>query len=197
MDLSDEDIQLMLRLKNGEEACFEQLVDRHKARVFNLVYRFLGNYQEADDVAQEIFIKVYYAKDSYKPKAKFTTWLYAICKNTCFNELRKRKPVCVSIDDTVRLDEDTVTFQIPDPNASSPADSVINDEQALIVKNAIDSLSVPQKMAVILYRYERLSYEEIAQIMQCSVKAVKSLLHRAKEELKNKLKYYVKNKDLE
>ncbi len=197
MDFSDEDIQLMLRFKNGEEACFEQLVERHKARVYNLVYRFLGSYREAEDVAQEIFIKVYYAKNSYMPKAKFTTWLYAICKNTCFNELRKRKIVCVSLDDTIRLEEDTVTFQVADSHTPSPADSLLNNEQASVVKNAIDSLSVPQKMAVILSRYDQLSYEEIAQIMHCSVKAVKSLLHRAKVQLKDKLKYYVENKYLE
>jgi len=196
MDLSD-DIQLMLRFKNGEESCFVQLVERHKTRVFNLVYRFLGSSQEAEDIAQEIFIKVYYAKNTYEPKAKFTTWLYTICKNTCFNELRKRKPVCVSVDDTIRLEEDTVAFQVADPSTPTPADAVLNNEKALIVKSAIDSLSVPQKMAVILFRYDRLSYEEIAQIMHCSVKAVKSLLHRAKEQLKEKLKYYVINKDLE
>lgn len=197
MDFSDEDIQLMLRFKNGEESCFEQLVERHKARVFNVVYRFLGSHQDAEDAAQEVFIKVYNAKNSYQPKAKFTTWLYTICKNTCFNELRKRKSVCVSIDDTIRLEEDTVPLQIADSSALSPADSALNKEKAFIVKNAIDSLSVSQKMAVILCRYDRLSYEEIAQIMHCSVIAVKSLLHRAKVQLKDKLKYYIENKYLE
>lgn len=196
MDFSDEDIHLMLRFKNGEESCFEQLVERHKTRVFNLVYRFLGSSQEAEDIAQEIFIKVYYAKNTYEPKAKFTTWLYTICKNTCFNELRKRKPFCVSIDDSIKLEEDTVAFQMADPSMPTPADSALNNEKALIVKSAIDSLSIPQKMAVILSRYDQLSYEEIAQIMHCSVKAVKSLLHRAKEQLKEKLKYYVKNEDI-
>jgi len=196
MDFSEDDIQLMLRFKNGEETCFEQLVERHKTRVFNLVYRFLGSDREAEDIAQEIFIKVYHSKDSYTPKAKFTTWLYTICKNTCLNELRKRKAPCVSIDDPVRLEEDTVTLQVKDCSTPSPADSVLNDEKAAIVRDAIDSLSDQQKMAVILCRYEKLSYDEIAQIMRCSVKAVKSLLHRAKEQLRDKLKYYVENKDL-
>ncbi|MBI5204529.1 MAG: RNA polymerase sigma factor [Nitrospirae bacterium] len=190
MDFSDDDIQLMLRFQSGVESCFEQLVERHKNRVFNLAYRFLGSYQEAEDIAQEVFIKIYYAKNSYKPKAKFTTWLYIICKNTCLKELRKNKPNTVSMDDTFELSEDDVTPQIADPHTPSSLDSMLNTERALFVKQAIDSLPANQKMALILYRYDQLSYEESAKVMGCSVKAVKSLLHRAKINLKERLADY-------
>ncbi len=193
MDHIDEDSRLMLRFQAGEESCFEQLVERHKNRVFNLAFRFLGNYQEAEDIAQEVFIKVYRAKNSYRPDAKFTTWLYTICKNTCLKALRVKRPPSVSIDDTVELEEDTAAPQIPDPHAPSPSASLLHDEQAAVVKEAVDSLPAHQKMAVILCRYDQLSYEEVARVMGFSVKAVKSLLHRAKVHLKEKLKSYMAN----
>lgn len=192
MNNFDEDIQLMQRFQQGEESCFTQLVERHKGRIFSLTYRFLGNRQEAEDAAQEIFIKVYRARDIYKPQAKFTTWLYAVCKNTCLKALRRKKPAAVSIDDNIELEQDSVAVQIKDPHGLSPSDSMLNNERALVVKKAIDSLPAKQKMAVILYRYDRLSYEEIAQVMHCSLRAVKSLLHRAKLHLKEKLKDYAK-----
>lgn len=192
MDYFDEDIRLMLQFQDGEESCFEQLVERHKNRVFNLAYRFLGNYEEAEDLAQEIFIKVYHAKNTYRPKAKFTTWLYAICKNTCLKKLRKKRPKIVSLHDQIELQEGTVTHQIADSHIPSPSVLTLNNEQTLVVKEAIDSLPVNQKMAVILYRYDQLSYAEIAKVIGCSIKAVKSLLHRAKINLKEKLAEYFK-----
>ena len=190
MDYSDKDIQLMLRFKSGEESCFEELVERHKQRVFNLVYRFLGSYQEAEDIAQEVFIKIYHARATYTPQAKFTTWLYTICKNTCLKTLRDKRSLTISIDSTREVGEDVVALQIADTRTLSPAEAAIKQEQASIVKTAIDSLPEQQKMAVILSRYEQLSYEEISQIMNCSAKAVKSLLHRAKLQLKKKLQNY-------
>ncbi len=190
MDYLDEDIRLMLRFQDGEESCFEQLVERHKNRVFNLAYRFLGNHEEAEDLAQEIFMKIYRAKNTYIPKAKFTTWLYVICKNTCLKKLGKKRPEIVSLHERIELEEGTVTHQIADAHIPSPSAATLNNEQTLLVKEAIDSLPTNQKMAVILYRYDQLSYEEIAKVMCCSIKAVKSLLHRAKINLKEKLADY-------
>ena len=192
MDYFDEDTQLMLRFREGEESCFEQLVERHKNRVFRLAYRFLGNYQDAEDIAQEVFIKIYRARNAYKPQAKFTTWLYVICKNICLKALCKRKPTPVSIDASLELEEGTIAHQIIDLETPSPLGATLNNEQALVVKKAIDSLPANQKMAVLLYRYDQLSYEEVAKIMSCSLRAVKSLLHRAKINLKERLTAYHK-----
>ena len=192
MDYSNEDIELMLRFQDGEESCFEQLVQRHKSKVFNLAYRFLGNYHDAEDLSQRVFIKIYQIKSSYKPQAKFTTWLYTICKNMCLNELRDKKPHAVSVEENIELQEDTVAMQIADTKNPSPLESVLDNELNQVVKEAVDLLPENQKMAVILYRYEQLSYEEISKIMNCSAKAVKSLLHRAKLNLKEKLEGYVK-----
>ena len=188
----EDDIDLMLRFRNGEESCFEELVERHKQRVFNLVYRFLGSYQEAEDIAQEVFIRVYKAKDSYTPQAKFTTWLYTICKNTCLNSIRDKNPSLVSLDSILEQEDDAVAPQIADTHTPSPVECVLKEEHAALVKAAIDSLPAQQKMAVLLYRYDQLSYEEISEVMDCSVKAVKSLLHRAKLQLKEKLRDFFK-----
>jgi len=190
MEYSDEDIRLMLRFQNGEESCFEELVERHKQRVFNIAYRYLGNIHVAEDVAQQVFINIYNAKKTYTPKAQFTTWLYTICKNTCLKTFRKKRLNTVSIDADVDLEQDAVSAQLPDSNASTPLENVINAERDLVVKEAIDSLPENQKMVVILYRYEQLSYERIAEITSFSVKAVKSLLHRARVNLKEKLAGY-------
>lgn len=190
MDSPVDDIELMLRFRNGEEACFEELVERHKQRVFNIAYRYLGTIHDAEDVAQETFVKVYLAKDRYRPEAKFTTWLYTICKNTCFNVLR-RMGAFVSIDQPLELEGGLVEPRIPDTTEPSPADAAQRHEQAAIVRKAIDTLPANQKMVVILSRYDELSYEEIAEIMDCSVEAVKSLLHRARLSLKERLKDHI------
>ncbi len=180
----------MLRFQSGEEGCFEELVERHKQRVFNIAYRYLGNIHDAEDAAQQVFINIYNARKMYKPTAQFTTWLYTICKNTCLKTFRKKRLNTASIDADMGLEQDSVSVQLSDPNAATPLDNVINDERDLVVKEAIDSLPENQKMVVILCKYEQLSYEEIAQIAGFSVKAVKSLLHRARVNLKEKLTGY-------
>lgn len=190
MEYSDDDIRLMLRFQNGEENCFEQLVQRHKQRVFNIAYRYSGNVQDAEDIAQQVFINIYNAKKIYTPKAQFTTWLYTICKNTCLKSFRKKRLNVFSIDAQQELAENTVSVQLQDPNAVSPLDNVINAQQEQAIKEAIDSLPKGQKMVVILSKYEQLSYEKIAEITGFSVKAVKSLLHRARVNLKEKLAGY-------
>lgn len=190
MEYFDEDINLMLRFQNGEDGCFEQLVERHKQRVFNIVYRYLGNIHDAEDVAQQVFINIYNAKKAYTPRAQFTTWLYTVCKNTCLKTFRKKRLKTISIDADVDLEQDAVSVQLPDPNVSTPLENAINAERDLAVKAAIDSLPENQKIVVILCKYEQLSYEKIAEITGFSVKAVKSLLHRARVNLKEKLASY-------
>jgi len=180
----------MLRFQSGEESCFEELVERHKQRVFNIAYRYLGNIDDAEDAAQQVFINVYNAQKTYAPKAQFTTWLYTICKNTCLKTFRKKRLKTVSIDADLELEQDDLSFQLPDPNAPTPLENAINSERDLAVKAAIDSLPENQKMVVILCKYEQLSYEKIAEITGFSIKAVKSLLHRARVNLKEKLSGY-------
>lgn len=185
--LIDPDVALMLAFQKGDKAAFEKLMGKHYKRVFNIAYRFLSNREAADDLAQEVFLKVYKAASSYKPQAKFQTWLYQITKNVCLNELRKHRGQTVSLDETFAGDEGELTRQIADRHAVNPLENLEAQDIALIVKEAIETLPDNQRMAVILRRFENLSYEDIAKTMDCSLEAVKSLLSRAKENLKKKL----------
>ena len=148
MEYSGEDIQLMLRFQNGDEACFEELVERHKKMVFSLVYRFLGDTREAEDISQEVFLSVYRARDSYKPSAKFTTWLYVICKNACLKSVRKHNPCTLSLDAPLDGRDCSFETQVVDPNAVSPADYVLASEQEAVVRSAIAGLPENQRLAV-------------------------------------------------
>ena len=183
----DTDADLMLRFQQGDDRAFDQLVERHKQRVFNLVYRFLGARADTDDIAQEVFMAVYRARASYEPRARFTTWLFAIVRNTCYRELRRGGPRTLSLSQQAGQDGSPVAAFVADDRAPSALASLLKDERARAVQRAIDSLPEAQRMAVLLRRYEQFSYEEIAEAMGCSPKAVKSLLHRARANLKERL----------
>src|SRR5579863_6797938 len=181
-DFTDPDIELMLQFQKGDERCFEELVHKHSRGVINLVYRYLSDASRAEDVAQDIFVKVYRARMKYEPKAKFSTWLYRIAVNHCLNEIRARKSqpsIAAPIDD-----------MLEEPVGENPDARMSRLELQRAVKQAIDSLPENQRMAVILARYEEMSYDEIAQTMQLSLEAVKSVLFRAKENLKQALSRY-------
>jgi len=176
---SDPDVELMLRFQKGDGAAFEELVRRHTRGVLNLVYRTMGDATYAEDAAQDVFVKVYRARKRYQPTAKFTTWLYRIAVNHCLNEIRSRKSQPASaapIDDLL------------EEPAGTPVDARLRrQELRRDVKEAIDALPENQRVAVILARYQEMSYEEIAEAMDLSLEAVKSVLFRAKENLKQRL----------
>jgi len=180
--------ELMARIAKGDEDAFEILVDRHQAPVLNLVYRFIGDRTQAKDLAQEVFLKVWQSAQTYEPKAKFTTWIYRITVNLCFNELksaRRRKWFSFN-----RFDEDSGnTFEetLAD-NAPSAEDLLLEKERSRQISDTLQSLPESQRMALILKRYDGFSYQEIAQVIGCSVSAVESLLVRAKRTLQEKLK---------
>lgn len=180
----DTDIELMLRFQKGDEPAFEALVKKHTRGVLNLVYRYLGDASRAEDVSQDIFVKVYRARMKYEPKAKFSTWLYRIAVNHCLNEIRARKSqpaLSVPVNDLLEQ-----------PSGDDPDARISRSELQQAVKGAIDSLPENQRMAVILARYEDMSYDEIAETMGMSLEAVKSVLFRAKENLKQALSKYAR-----
>lgn len=189
--LADIDVQLMLEFQRGDKVSFEKLMDKYYKRVMNLVYRFVGNKDIAEDLTQDVFIKVYNSAYLYKPKAKFQTWLYRITKNTCLNELRRRKHSAVSLDKTFEVKGNPLKQELADTESLNPGERIDQKEIALVVKEAIASLPENQRMAVTLRRYEQLSYDDIAQTMNCSPASVKSLLSRAKLNLKEKLKGFI------
>lgn len=190
---SDPDVLLMLEFQKGHRASFENLMRKYYKRVFNFIYRFTGNRESSEDLTQEVFLKVYKSGEGYHPRAKFQTWLYTIAKNTALNELRRLKRPMVSRDAGVALrDGDDAPRQMADTGAEDPAQALLQKERAQAVQEAVGSLPENQRIAVILFRYERMRYEEIARAMGVSVSAVKSLLSRAREGLRQRLGRFIR-----
>ena len=179
---------LMVRIAKGDADAFELLVNRHQTSALNLIYRFIGDRTQAKDLAQEVFIRVWQAVGSYQPKAKFTTWIYRITANLCINELkssRRRK-----LFQFLRFGEDqenTIEEVLVD-DSPSPEDLLLSREQSRRISDALQSLPDNQRLALILKRYDDLSYQEIAKVIGCSVSAVESLIVRAKRSLQEKLR---------
>ena len=189
-DLSSE--ELMARVAKGDDEAFEILVTRHQTSILNLIYHFVGDRTQAKDLAQEVFLRVWQTAKSYEPKAKFTTWTYRIATNLCFNELkaaRRRRwfPFYRSEEDNENAVEDTYSDGSP-----TAEDLLLAKERSRQISEALQGLPDNQRMALILKRYDDLSYEEIGRIMGCSVSAVESLLVRAKKTLQEKLKKFEK-----
>ena len=184
--------ELMARIAKGDEDAFELLVTRHQTSILNLIYRYVGDRTQANDLSQEVFLRVWQAARSYKPQAKFTTWIYRITANLCLNELkssrRKKWLQFLRFGDNL---ENTVEETLVDDTPSSE-DLLLAKERSRQIANALQSLPENQRMALILKRYDDLSYQEIAKILNCSISAVESLLVRAKKSLQEKLKNYEK-----
>ncbi|MEO6054455.1 MAG: sigma-70 family RNA polymerase sigma factor [Chthoniobacterales bacterium] len=184
-----DDIALMMLVKDGDLDAFHALVTNYQYRVVGTVTRMLGNEEGSEDIAQQVFLRVWKSAKTYKPKAKFNTWLMTITRNLVFNEIRRRtrhptQPLDAEHDDRpAQQYEDTVT--------PSPADQMEQKELQAAVDAAIAALPEQQRMAVVLRRYEELSYEEIAEILSTSVSAVKSMLFRARAELREHLQKYL------
>ena len=189
----DPDAALMLRVKRGDVGAFTELVDKYKQPVTNVVYRMLRDAVEAEDVAQNVFVQVYKSAHRYKVSSKFSTWLFTIVRNLCLNEIRRRsRHPASSIDAALSEHEDQPAPQFEDPSAASPPDNVLRSELEEKIEQALAALPENQRVAILLCRQDELSYEEIAKVLQRSLSATKSLIHRGRETLKQKLKPYLR-----
>ncbi len=181
-------VALMMRVKDGEMDAFEELVEIHQNSVVGTVAKMLGGASDAEDIAQQVFVRVWKSAARYERQAKFTTWLFTITRNLVFNEVRRRrrKPA-------VSMEEREEEFHLveADERAVAPDDSVLQAELEEEVDKAIAALPEKQRLAVVLRRYEEMPYEEIGQILDLSVPAVKSLLFRARSQLKESLRHYL------
>jgi RNA polymerase sigma-70 factor (ECF subfamily) len=194
----DPDAALMLRVKQGDTAAFTELVEKYKQPVMNLVYRTVRDATEAEDVAQNVFVQVYKSAPRYKSTAKFSTWLFTIARNLCLNEIRRRtRHPAESLDAPHPEQEDQPLHQFEDKKTFSPPDSLLHGELAGKIEQAMADLPENQRSAILLCRQEELSYEEIAEVLGCSVSATKSLIHRGRETLKERLKAYLRSGDWE
>jgi RNA polymerase sigma-70 factor (ECF subfamily) len=189
----DPDAALMLRVKQGDRDAFEALVEKYRQPVFNLIYRTLSDPTEAEDIAQHVFLQVFKSAHRYEVSAKFSTWLYTIARNLSLNEIRRRsRHPAESLDATFAENGDQPIRQIEDAKTFSPPDAFLYSELERKIEEALAALPEKQRTAILLCRNEELSYEDISEILGCSLSATKSLIHRGRETLKQKLKPYLR-----
>jgi RNA polymerase sigma-70 factor, ECF subfamily len=172
----------MVRIRDGDMEAFRLLVEMHQARVIGTISKMLGSEAEAEDLAQQVFIRVWKSAPRYQPTAKFTTWLFRITRNLVFNELRRKRHFADQPEDA------------PEPVERSerePDRVLLDEELQRAIQEAINQLPESQRIAIILRRYEELPYEEIAKVMGTTVPAVKSILFRARAELRERLAKYL------
>jgi len=190
----DPDALLMLRVKRGDRGAFEQLVEKYKQPVLNLVYRTVPDPAEAEDLAQNVFVQVYKSAHRYRASARFSTWLYTIARNLSLNEIRRRtRHPTESIDEPHPQHPDEPRHQFADASRPEPDKSCLHQELTDKLEAALRDLPENQRIAILLCRDEELSYEEISDVLGCSLSATKSLIHRGRETLKQRLKEYLRS----
>ncbi len=195
MTARDPDVGLMVRVRGDDRSAFAELVDKYQHRLLAVLHPIVGRREEAEDLAQEVFLRVYRTRHKYTPTARFATWLFTIANNLALNALRdrKRKPA-------VRLDADPSAsgsqpgFQ-PTAGTAPPAAGLDHKELAETVQRALDTLNDRQRLAVVLNKFEDMGYADIAAVMGLTVPAVKSLLCRAREQLRAALTPYIEGDD--
>lgn len=184
----DVDHELMVRIAQGDHRAFRELVEKHQHAIVGTVTKMLGNASDSEDIAQQVFIRVWKHAKRYKPDNKFTTYLYTITRNLVYNESRRR-----SRKKTVSSDQlaDDYHFETAADASARPDSELLESELRKAVDAAIRNLPENQRLAVILRRYEDLPYEEIAVVLNTSVPSVKSLLFRARTTLRESLAKYM------
>jgi RNA polymerase sigma-70 factor (ECF subfamily) len=188
--VQDLDAQLMLRFKDGDTEAFDRLFVKHTRGIVNFAYRFVRNREIAEELAQEVFLKVYENAAGYRIQARFTSWLYKIATNVCLNEIRKpqfrvpHQSMHASLSDDGNDEDRKLEFG----TAAAPDKIFEQKDLSRIIGQALQQIPEKQRIAFILNKYQELSYSEVADVMDSSEKAVKSLIHRAKEALAERLK---------
>jgi RNA polymerase sigma-70 factor, ECF subfamily len=183
----EHDAELMLRVREGDSASFALLLERHRGPVIHFIYRMVQNQAIAEELAQEVFLRVYRSRGSYEPTAKFTTWLFRIATHLALNCLRdgKSEKGQESLDDEPR---EGVGRQVAD-RQPSVEQTLVREVRLREVRQAIDILPAKQRAAVLMHKYEEMEYSQIARVLSCSESAVKSLLFRAYETLRGRLSH--------
>jgi RNA polymerase sigma-70 factor (ECF subfamily) len=188
--LRDPDVQLMLRAQQGDEEAFAQLVAAYQDRLVGIFTHLVGSRETAEDLAQDVFLRVHRARESYQPTARFSTWLFRIANNLASNSRRsagRRKEVPLSIRDSGPIGVRPQEKLFADKSALLPTRQLDRRELCEVVREALDDLNDRQRMALLLHKFEGMSYEDIATTMDLTTSAVKSLLSRARESLRVRL----------
>jgi len=183
------DVQLMLDVKAGDEASFELLLRKYRTPLVNFLYRMVRDVGVAEELAQEVFLRVYRAREDYAPSAKFTTWMFRIATNLALNSVRdnRHRRMEISMDQSADSgEEDARPLEVPDRTPTVEQELVARSRAEMILR-AIHALPEKQRAAVLLHKYQELDYDEIARVLECSESALKSLLFRAYETLRVEL----------
>jgi RNA polymerase sigma-70 factor (ECF subfamily) len=183
------DVQLMLDVKAGDEASFELLLRKYRTPLVNFLYRMVRDTAVAEDLAQEVFLRVYRAREDYAPSAKFTTWMFRIATNLALSSVRdnRHRRMEISMDESADPgEEDARPLEVAD-RTPSVEQELLSRSRAEMILRAIHSLPEKQRAAVLLHKYQELDYDEIARVLECSESALKSLLFRAYETLRVEL----------
>ncbi len=191
--LRDPDTRLMIGVRDDQPGAFEELVERYQHRLVAVLHHLVGNAEEAEDLAQEVFLRVYRARKKYRARCKFSTWLFTIANNLALNALRsrQRKPVVpLNTRDSGPLGPRPAEQLVQD-SGHQPVQWIQQQELAAIIRQALDGLNERQRMAVLLNKFEDMNYAAIAEVMGLSSKAVKSLLCRARTNLRAALQGYI------
>ncbi len=189
---SQSDADIMLRVKAGDQSAFEYLVQKYRRPMVSFMYRMARNSAIAEDLAQEVFLRVYRSRETYEASAKFSTWLYRIATNLAVNHARdtrhERPEVQVSLDEP---DDDTGTrLELPDASLNAEQ-QMVRRERLLAIRRKIEALPEQQRLAVIMHKYQQMDYKQIADVLKKSESATKSLLFRAYETLRDQLKEFI------
>ena len=181
----DYDAELMLRVKDGDGASFGVLLEKHRSPVIHFLYRMVQNSAVAEELAQEVFLRVYRSRGTYEPTAKFTTWLFRIATHMALNALRDNRNERLQD----RLDDDSSDMPVRQVSDRRPSveQSMVYEAKLAEVRRAIAALPAKQRAAVLMHKYEEMEYSQIATVLSCSESAVKSLLFRAYEALRARL----------
>ena len=181
----DFDTELMLRVKEGDGASFGTLLEKHRSSVVHFLFRMVQNHAVAEELAQEVFLRVYRSRGTYEPTAKFTTWLFRIATHLALNALRDGKNERLQ----ERLDDDTSELPVRQVSDRRPSveQSMLYQAKMNEIRRAITALPDKQRAAVLMHKYEEMEYSQIAKVLSCSESAVKSLLFRAYETLRARL----------
>ena len=189
----DPDVRLMLEVRNDNAVAFEELVARYQGRLLTVLRHLVGNREQAEDLTQEVFLRVYRARKTYEPGAKFATWLFAIANHAASNSLRdksRRHEVTLQTHDSGPLGTRPLDKMLQASSGQMPTRQLDKAEMRDIVRLSLETLNERQRMAILLSKFEGMSYSEIAEVMEISTQALKSLLSRARENLREVLQPY-------
>ncbi len=194
-DSDAQDKALMIQIAQGDEAALRTLIEKHQGAVYGTIAKMLGDPVEAQDLAQQVFVRVYRAAGSYRATAQFKTWMFTIVRNLVFNEHRRRsRATLISLSQPENEQGNpggSSGLDLPDQANKTPGENVLREEMLRKVDEAILALPEQQRLAIVLRRYDEFSYEQIAEILKTSVPATKSLLFRARETLRMALQHYL------